>query len=593
MSAVATAELPRASWDTAEIVEWLRASDAVCEAARRPYVELFLNCLRFWAGDQWRDIVGSELTGYQTRDIPTLGTQDWRLVDNQVPIYCRHLVATATANMPRLECVPEDATEPLDVFAAQAGTRFLDWRHRKDHEPWLREMEWLWMLGTGECLRQTTYDAEGGDPLYGEGDILTRTIDPFRYLKDPQSVLEWPPRFLTVREARHVDWIKEHLGVTVEPESVADVQQYYDSLAMNVVSGQRQQREPLKNAAIVWQRFIPPGKRYPQGWLYVRVGTKLVRSHALQGGQWPFARGGWSPLPGRMYPMGLIELMMGDQKQLNALVSLLYEAAGKAVRGDRTVTGPVADPRSIREFVHNKRTGGRTTIYPPGVTDMPTRYEADWQQGAVQVGRIDQNLHRKSGANEPSLGQPIGRGDTTATEWLGSREGDTIVGAWHLGRYADQHLTEVDRQKLLLAKEYYVLPRRLEGLGAKNALIWFQGADLRDTKDVVTVATAHMTPAMKQQASAQAYGAQMLGPYESLAHRYAAWTALRRQGLDDLVEEMEAAYGSFEELEGQVRELAQGQVEAEKMALADVLAGPQGMAAGQPEPSAGQGAPRR
>ena len=589
-----TAELPRRGWAEAELVEWLTDSDMVCEEARRPYIELFLQCMRFWAGDQWHDIVESTANRFDTRVLRPIGTEDWRLVDNQMPIYLRDAIARAAGNWPRLECQPQDPNEELDRYAANVGTRFLEWRHRKDHEPWLREQEWLWMLGTGETLRYTGYDAEGGDPLFGEGDIETKVVDPFRYLKDPQSIMEWPPRFLTLREARHVDWIKENLGVVVEPEQVSDVQQYYDALAMNVIAaGPRRDRETLKHAAIVWQRFIPPGKLYPKGWCYVRVGKNLVRSHPLQSGQWPFAKGGWLPVPGRMYHMGLLELLMNDQRQLNSLVSLLYESASKNVRGDRDLSGPVADARSIREYVVNPKTGAKIRVYPPGVADMATQYKADWQQAEVQRLRIDTNLHRKSAANQPTLGQPLEKQETLGAQVI-SREGDSVSGLWHLNRYADQHLVPIAQQELQLAKDYFVLPRQLEGLGGQEGIVWFEGADLRDTKDVVAVAVQNLTPAMKQVAEMEAYNGLMLGPYQNLAHRYAAWTALKRRGLDDVVEQMEAAYGTYEDLEAAMKELSQMTLEAEmaaaQMQLDMIAAGPEAMMAAQ-QGGAAQGGP--
>lgn len=595
MTAPLTAELPQQSWGESELVEWLTNSDMVCEQARRPYIQLFLQCLRFWAGDQWRDIVESTANRFDTRVLRPVGTEDWRLVDNQMPIYLRDAVARASSNWPRLECQPQDANEPLDVHGSEVGTRFLQWRHRKDHEPWLREDEWLWMIGTGEGLRFTIYDSEGGDPLYGEGDITSQVIDPFRYAKDPQSIMEWPPRFLVVREARHVDWIKENLGVTVEPEEVADVQQYYDSLAMNVIAaGDRRDRETMKHAAIVWQRFIPPGKRYPKGWCYVRVGKKLIRSHPLQCEQWPFSKCGWWPVLGRMYHMGLLELLMNDQRAMNSLVSLLYESASKAVRGDRDLSGAVADGRSIREYTVNPKTGAKIRVFPPGVQDMATQYAPDWEQAEVQRQRIDTNLHRKSAANEPTLGQQLAHEETFSAQEM-MRQSDTVPAMWHANRYADRHLVTIAQQKLRLAHDYYVLPRRLEGLGAKEGIVWFQGADLRDTKEVVAVAVRNLTPAMKQLAEMEAYSAQvpgvaggMMGPYVNAAHRYAAWTALKRRGLDDLVDQMESAYGSYEELEKEVQELSRLQEETEmvmaqaqlEMALNPPQVAPEGAGAG-------------
>jgi len=571
--------VPEKGWDLPKLIAWMRAEKSLCERHRDPYLRLFLQALRFWAGDQWRDVIESALQRFDTRQVRPVATEDFRLTDNQLPIYCRQLVAVATQNLPRLQAVPENSTDPQDVFAAQLGSAFLDQRNRIDKEYMLREAEWLWLMGVGECLRFTIYDPEGGDPLFAEGDLSTQEVDPFSYLKDPYSKT-WPPRFLFLSEARHVDWVKEYYGVTVEPETVADATLFYDALSMNVVwGGAHQQRETMRSAAVVDQLWIPPGKRYPEGWCFVRVGDHLVASHPLQAGQWPFAKAGWYPIPGRLYPQGLIELVMGDQRQLNALVTLLHEAASKQVRGDMAVTGPVApDARSIRQVVYNPKTGAKITVLGPGVEAVPMRYTIDWQQAEMRRQQLDRNLHQKTGVNVPSLGQTMEK-EVRVGELMISREGDIQVNTWHLMRYTNLHLTEIARQKLELARVYYILPRQLDGIGTRREVTWFQGADLRNTRDVIVVATPHMTPAMKQQARMEAFGARLRGPYENLAHQYAARSTLRDTGLDDVDQQLSVVYGPFEELEAKVKAVVELQQQAEiiaaQMAVQLAAAGPQ------------------
>jgi len=557
--------LPAKAWEIPRITDWLRTERALAERHRDPWLRMFVQCIRFWAGDQWRDIIESTLTRFDTRQLRPIGAEDFRLVDNQIPIYCRHLVAVAAQNYPRIKCLPADASDPEDVGAAQIGTRFLQWRDRKDEEEGKREEEWLWLLGTGQSLRLTIYDAEGGDPIYGEGDILTQVVDPFRYLQDPQSIGEWPPKFLVVSEARHVDWIKEYLGATVEPQNVTENTQFLDDLAQNVLWGDvKREREGIKSAAMVDQFFIRPCAKYPEGWLYVLVGgEKLVRSAALQSGKWPLARAGWNPIPGRLYPMGLVEMMMGDQRQLNSLVSLLHEAASKAVRGDLVVSGPMAaDGRGIRAFEINAKTGQKITPLPPGVQMVAEQHGADWTQGEARRAQISQNLHEKAGVNQPSLGQTLQK-EARVGELTIAREGDLQISGWHLLRYAQRNMGPIARQKLQLAKDYYVLPRNLEGLGDQEEAMLFQGADLGDTRDVVTIAVPYMSPAMKQQAAMEAFGQGLRGPYENLAHQYAARSTLRVTGLDEMERELATVYGPFEELEQKVKQLAQAQEQIE------------------------------
>jgi len=161
---IAPAALPQKNWDTKEIVAWIRTERQYAERHREPWLRLFLQCLRFWAGDHWRDVVESTLSRWDSRQIRPIGTEDFRLTDNQIPTYCRQLTATATANMPKIRAMPADAGDPEDVAAAQIGSVFIEWRDLRDNEDLQRELAWLWMLGTGETLRYTGLDAEGGEP---------------------------------------------------------------------------------------------------------------------------------------------------------------------------------------------------------------------------------------------------------------------------------------------------------------------------------------------------------------------------------------------------------------------------------------------
>ena len=109
--------------------------------------------------------------------------------------------------------------------------------------------------------------------------------------------------------------------------------------------------------------------------------------------------------------------------------------------------------------------------------------------------------------------------------------------------------------------------RLLDEFSSGQEAIFFTGSDLGDTKDVVAEVTPHMSPAMRQRARQDAYSAQLLGPYQSLEHQYAARLALRGMGLSDLDEELALVYGTFEQLEAKVQQLAILKAQAEVLVL--------------------------
>jgi len=128
---------------------------------------------------------------------------------------------------------------------------------------------------------------------------------------------------------------------------------------------------------------------------------------------------------------------------------------------------------------------------------------------------------------------------------------------WHMEDYAD-HLCEINRQKLALTAEYVKNERMMElfGKSSANAVPYFTGADLLDTRDVIAIPVPRLSPAMKRQAIMQAGEMGWLPPWEGPEHQLRGRMLLRYMGLTEMEDELAQVYGSLEDLRGFVSGLS-------------------------------------
>jgi len=552
---------PRSEDEEKGLVAWCEAGYRQGLDARRPYEPIALRSLLFWTGNQWSTVVADPVYEWTRQDLYPEGCEVARKVNNQIPTFTRAIMATMMQNMPRIECVPATSSEE-DVASAGLATRWLRYRYREDNERKLRQGDLAQLFGVGETLRRTSFDAHGREGRH-EGDLLTEPVHFFRYVKDPWSVGVWPPRFLVEYDARDVDWIKEHYGKEVKPEAVAAATDFEDRLAMNVFYSGATSREPLRRAAVLKRLYIAPNSLWPRGHCYVWANGVLLASHDLQEGRFPFARAAWLDVPMRLYPLGLVELLLADQRELNVLLSLMWESVVRQVRGDILTAG--ANQEGAREKILNHRTGAKQIMLPNGVTKYQfLNYSIDWRHAEITYNRLMTSLHEKAGANKPSLGQPTDRMHRV-TELQLLREGDIQALSWHMANFAEDFLAETARQKVRLARRYVKDVRMFTLFGDREGTAYFRGSDFRDTSDVVALPVPYLTPAMKRQALVQATEMKLLPPYANKFAEYTGRRMLQELGLDDIEDSLVGVLGPMEELEKVCKFLGARQTEVELM----------------------------
>jgi len=532
-----------------ELARWLE-DDLFKPAlqARKPYEKPALMSLLFWAGNQWQAVEEDICRNWARRAID-MGQDDvMRVVDNRIATSARTVVAGCTGAMPSFIAVPT-TLDREDVHAARLATRALKWRDREDREGVKRREEVQWLYGTGDVLRRTWFDPDGGRPGLGEGDIDTEVINLFRYVIDPMSdPAEWPPKWLIEFDAMPIDLVKTlypgEATKDLEPEDSADLMRYLDRLALNVMFDRTATRERPRTSVIVKRVYFRPTDRYPNGRNIVYAAGAILDDHELQGGRWLHSRSRWYPIPGRLYGMGTVELLLSDQTRLNIIKTAIHKVIRAQVRGDMVKQGT----GKVTEQVGPG--GAKLICIPRDVTKWDwMRYDLNLEQAKIASEELIANIKEKGGTRDPVLGNTV-RKEVTAYELAISREADLGTQAWHMQMYAEQMQVDICEIKLHLMRQFYKNQRMISGLGRQAAADspYFYGADLRETSDVEAIPSPHLSPADRANVKRQAAEQGLLGPYpDGPAQQVSCRLQLRAMGLDEEEEQCAAMYGPLED----------------------------------------------
>jgi hypothetical protein len=529
---------------------------------RDPYAKLAENSIKFMHGNQWSTVESDGRGRTYTRDTRPDQCDEVRIVNNQLPIFKRSIISAMIGSMPVFQGKPAGSEQP-DIGAAHIATRILKFREDEDHEDELQEVEIDWLLTTGEVLRRTYWDAAGGQERTPGGDLATEVVGFFSYLKDPFSWQKWPPNWLIEFDARHIDWVKQKYGVTVEAEAVSDKIREIQRLAMGIPGGSRRQLPNLDNHVVVKRMYAPPSDRHPDGQCWIWASGKLLYHHDLQSGQFPYARGQWFPMTTRMYPASMVELLLADQRRLNTLLSQIHEGINREMRHDIATAG--ADQRVEME-VYDDKSGAKHFKLPMGCDKWEfLKYNPDWQAGKVAYDMMLEGLKEKAGQNRPSLGQTTSAANTLGEIQI-AREQDAEGLTWHMAQFI-RYQQAIRAQKLVLTHDFVKNWRTIPGTARDPDLQMFLGSELRDTRDVVAVPKPRLTPGMRDQATREIFTEldQILAANPKIMYEPTFQWNLRMRiqslGLEEMEDDFARVYGSLEELENAVRTIGGKQAE--------------------------------
>lgn len=346
---------PRAPEPTKEETRILELVDKRYEYARnakRGMLERWATCLAFYVGEHYRSWNPRLQRLVQPTQIP-----EWRvrMTDNQIP----GIIDTAAGKLGRSRKEPKalaNTDEPEDHAAAEMGTAALrhwwdtDAMERKELECNIQRLLFgagffhdLWdpaKLAKVPIPKGLTFDPQQGLRQKTEvrraavGDITVEVLSVFDVF--PEPVEDWDSvTWCVVARRKSLSWFRDTFPergqwVTADNGQTEDV---FSGLIPNAYeAGFDRQSSSAPNGdgqATLKVYYERPTRDYPKGRHAMVAGGRVLFARGelpLPHLEIPLALMGYRYVPKRLWPKGLVEELIGQQKELNRGQSNLAEA---------------------------------------------------------------------------------------------------------------------------------------------------------------------------------------------------------------------------------------------------------------------------
>lgn len=543
-------------------VAWLEGLYKAADSQRKHYESEWYANIAFLQGDQWSSF-SEDVRRFRKTPVHVPHSKA-QITSNQILPLARQAVSAMVNNMAQRIAIP--ATEdPDDVEAAELATDFLDARRLIDRESEVLLHETLWRMVTGRVIRETYWDPDRDGTgeigvLPRAGDIATVTLNPFKFHQCPWTDCSEQLPWVIFSDVRDIDEIN-HLypGHDVKEESYADTLQTRDNLLNSAMHG-RNPEPRKKHAAILKRLYARPDYRRPNGYHAVWANEKLLYEGELPEGQWSCVTVDWFPAPGRPYPYPFVSPLRDLQREINITLSQIIELRNRQLRGDLLIQGSALPTQDYNPALEEYSSAGAKRIYLDATVEKYEflKYDLNPSQAESLLAHFWNDVMQVAGIHESSLGTMPSRGQPTATQVLTLKESD-YAGLALFRAIGDEAYCDVDRVKLLIAKNHYEIPRMIRVVGESNSAKTrsFFGAELRNTEDVRPRPIPIITEAQKAEMKSQAAAQGLYGPYAGPADKYAKLKALSNSGIPDINEEIDELLGgiSMDELGQIVAEL--------------------------------------
>ncbi|WP_027085405.1 portal protein [Cohnella panacarvi] len=478
----------------------------------------------FRSAENWTDIrqqlvnvnyfVGNQWIGWNAshRRIEVLPQQsgEVRISRNKIRPRVMTLLAKHLKSKLKYNVIP-GSKEQQDIDAAKAADKFLhvQWQEL-DLTTKSREL-FLYMLIQKRAWIKTWFDAEAGDEISPEegqpgynkwvergkkpihqGVIRARICNPLTIFCDPAATTEEEIRWIIERKARDVDEIFEEYGVEVSADANLDYLNTYDITRVNGDGIGAYQTTRMRNMAIVYELWIKPCKKYPEGVkMTVCNGQELDYTDAA--GDMPYQLFGYIPIPGSLLFDAIVTDMLPPQREINVMRSMIATHARRL--GNSMWLNPIGNGVDEEDLV-NEIAGIINYTAVNGMKperiqapDIPSFYGQELANNAIDIDD-------SSGAREVSQGRmPAGLDTLGGLEIMVEQENEKLAVA---AQNYEQGMKKVMRRILRLTKAHYTEERQYQILGEDNEIevISFNGSDLTGFEDVNIVQGSSL-PEMK------------------------------------------------------------------------------------------------
>jgi len=326
------------------------------KSARRLLEPQWFMSLAFFQNRQWLAYMGNRLVEPAGLDDPGRITE----TENRITGIVRTELAKLTKTRPVWIATPQSGDEE-DTNAASLSEQIMryQWSHLNMRKHDLKALEWARITGAG--FLKVTWDPTIGDPVdvlvrpdgslmtdetgktmrgnqdmaqafasatgaevkskrIAPGDLRVEAPSPFGTLVDPLADVFEDAEWLIEETVRSQDYCKRHWDVELMPDTIASP----GLVEMQLMGGLSSGSSTYKGVRIR-QYWCKPCDEYPGGARIVWAQGKVLDSDEKPFDPMPWIMYTGIPVPGRLWGMGIVELLQGSQTELNKTLSQMAE----------------------------------------------------------------------------------------------------------------------------------------------------------------------------------------------------------------------------------------------------------------------------
>jgi hypothetical protein len=337
--------------------------------------------LAFFQGNQWLVWSGDRLRK------PDMGPAQITVTENRIAGVIRTELAKMTKNRPVFTVTPNTGSED-DAVASELAERVMRfmWKHLKMHEQSLKALEWSRIVCAG--FLKCYWDSSVGDPIdvvlgpdgqileglqgkvvragspehlaamavnpavktkrVAQGDIRVEVRSPFQMFIDPLCDSFPDAEWVIEESIKSEDYIYQRYKTDLKPDAPANPG-LIESRLMGMMTGQSTSGYMGVRLREAWYK---PCRKYPNGAKIVWAQGKVLEMDEKPFDPQPYVMLTGIPVPGRLWPMGVVSLLRSPQTELNKVASQMAENRNRV--GNPTILvskqGPIDVDKVIESF---------------------------------------------------------------------------------------------------------------------------------------------------------------------------------------------------------------------------------------------------
>jgi hypothetical protein len=314
------------------------------KAARRLLEPGWFLDLGFFQGQQWLSWAGDRLHK------PVLSGNRITVVENRIAGCVRTELAKMTKNRPVFTVTPNTGDEE-DKNAAELAERVMRymWRHLEMHEQALKALEWSRICGAGflKCYWDSTIGEpqqvlagpggvmtdQAGKPMRGDqnaaqllsqrmqadvqvkqiaaGDVKIEVRSPFQMFIDPICDSFPDAEWVIEESVKSLEYVKQRYGDKAA-DLKADTAANPGLIEARLAGGMPPSGGQYKGVRLR-EYWCKPSSKYPRGCRTVWAQNTVLAQDDAPFDPMPYVMLTGIPVPGRLWPMSVVELLRGPQ----------------------------------------------------------------------------------------------------------------------------------------------------------------------------------------------------------------------------------------------------------------------------------------